>query len=60
MIMFIKKNTNTYAANMKRVAKAGGNVEEMKLAVIGGIFHMASTDKKSQPQVLPQGQRLLL
>ena len=48
----ITKITNTYATNWKRGAP---DPVGMKLAVMGGIFHMASTDSNPQHKYCPEG-----
>ena len=48
----IKKIGSTYASNLKRAAP---DVEKMREAVLGGIFHMASTDENPQHKYCPKG-----
>ena len=48
----ITKITNIYAANLKRAAP---DVDKMRSDVIGGIFHMAATDKNPNHKKCPDG-----
>ena len=48
----ITKITNTYATNLKRRARDPAG---MKLTILGGIFHMASTDSNPQHKYCPKG-----
>ena len=48
----IKKITNTYATNLRDNAP---HVEQMKLGVLGGFFHMMSTDKTPNHRLCPKG-----
>ena len=50
----IKKITNTYAKNLRDNA----HVEQMKLGVLGGFFHMMSTDKTPNNRLCPRVQLL--
>jgi hypothetical protein len=49
----IEKITNTYAKNLKAHAP---DVSKMRLGVLGGIFHMSSTDKEPNHRHCPPGE----
>ena len=49
----IAKLTNTYATNLKRGAP---NVDDMRKCVLGGFFHMMSTDDNPQHKYCPEGE----
>ena len=49
----ITKITNTYATNLKNNAP---DPVKMKLGVLGGIFHMSSTDKQPNHKHCPSGE----
>ena len=50
----ITKITNTYATNLKANAP---DTHKMKLGVLGGIFHMSSTDEQPNHKHFPSGEK---
>ncbi|XP_035827211.1 uncharacterized protein LOC118478202 [Aplysia californica] len=49
----IKKITNTYATNLRQNAP---DIQKMKLGVMGGLFHMMSTDSAPNHRLCPEGE----
>ena len=48
----MKKITNTYATNLRRRAP---DIEAMKVDVMGGLFHMMSSDRDHNHKMYPVG-----